>query len=285
MSPFAITVVVRSHNDEAYIGATLDMLTRQTEKNLEILCVDDGSTDRTVAIIDSFAAVRRVAAPSPYVPGRVLNFAVREAAGDTIVFNNSDAVPQHEDYIERLIAPLAFPDTGAVYGNQLCRPDADPLVRKDYERAFGDGRIAATWRHFFSMASSAARREVLIANPFDETLQYSEDIEWSYRLKKRGFQIVYAPDARVEHSHNYTMEQLWKRFYNEGRADAAIFGDAPSFPRFAAQLARECGRDLAYLCRRGEFAAAAGCLPRRFIQKYAAYRGCADGLAERPRRA
>ena len=45
-----------------------------------------------------------------------------------------------------------------VYAQQIPRKDARPLIRKDYRRAFGDGSVARTWRHFFSIAAAAAPR-------------------------------------------------------------------------------------------------------------------------------
>ena len=79
-------------------------------------------------------------------------------------------------------------------------PDAFAVVRKDYERAFGDGSVSRKWHKFFSLVSSAFRKEELLQNPFDETFQYSEDSQW---VNRREVTIVYVPEAVVEHSHNY----------------------------------------------------------------------------------
>jgi rhamnosyltransferase len=73
------------------------------------------------------------------------------------------------------------------------------------------------------MASSAIRRSVWDAMPFDESIQYSEDIDWTWRARQKGYEIRYVPDAIVMHSHNYTGRQFYRRHYGEGRADAVIF--------------------------------------------------------------
>ncbi len=269
-----LTVVVRSHNDIQFMERTLRMLLSQTMQKIEILCIDDHSTDGTREVIASFPEIRCLTAPAPYMPGKILNFAVREAAADLIVFNNSDAIPLETSYLEKLTAPLRSQSgIAAVYGNQVCRPDAEPLVRKDYERAFGDGRISAGWKHFFSMASSAARRKELEQYPFCEMLRYSEDIEWSWRLKQQGLKIQYVPEARVEHSHNYTKEELRKRFYNEGVADREIFHETLSAPRFLRQLGMECLRDACYLLKQGKILSLPDGLSKRIVQKYAYYKG------------
>jgi rhamnosyltransferase len=237
-----------------------------------IYSCDDASTDGTADIIRTFPAVKIIQRPDgEYFPGRTLNHMIRSSAGDIVVFNNADAIPQNDHWLQNLIAPLLADEADAVYANQLPRPDAQWLVRKDSERAFGDGKIAATWRFFFSLASSATRRDDLLAHPFDETFKYSEDIEWAHRRKIR---IKYAPDAIVEHSHNYTPAQLKKRFYGEGFADQRIFNAIPSIPRCLAGALRETLRDAIYLLKHprglGELP---GALRRRWIQKFAYRRG------------
>ncbi len=272
-----VSVIIRSHNDEAVIRRTLEMLCRQRGVNFELLNFDDHSTDATMNIVREFPLVKAVPPEDmPYNPARVLNRAVSFASGDVVVFNNSDAVPLSDDYLEKLTAPLADPGVGAVFGNQLCRPDAKLLVRKDYERAFGDGSVSASWRHFFSLVSSGARRETLLAVSFDPAMQYSEDAEWSWRLRKRGMRIVYVPGAKVEHSHNYTFRQLCRRFYNEGRADVQIYGEAPGLTAALRQFAAEAARDFAYEWRHGRPWLFFSGLAYRAAQKFSAWRGGAD---------
>lgn len=277
-----ISVIVRSHNDEMYIRRTLTALTTQRlSDEFEILNFDDNSSDATPAIVREFPSVRVIPWDGlPYNPARVLNRAVREARGDIILFNNSDAIPLDEHCLEQLAMPLKDRAVGAVYGNQLPRPDALPLVRKDNLRAFGDGSIAATWRFMFSLVLSGARREVLTANPFLEEFQYSEDIEWAMRLRKRGLHIVYVPGARVEHSHNYTHDELRKRFYSEGRANGMLFRENPSFLRFAGATLREMIRDVQFLHSEHRMDALFSGISYRLIQRYSAYSGERDYCKE-----
>ena len=163
------------------------------------------------------------------------------------------------------------------FANQLPRPDAQALVRKDSERAFGDGKVQATWRFFFSLASSATWRRNLVEVPFDETIQYSEDVEWAWRNSRRErepIRIVYCPGAHVEHSHNYTLRELAKRFRGEGAADRAIFGDTPSLLREIAGAARETLRDWAYLAKRPRDWKEIPVAPlRRLVQRVSHWRG------------
>ncbi len=275
-NPVEISVIVRSHNDGAVIRDTLSMLCDQTVADrMEILLFDDNSTDGTLEIAASFPSVTVVPWDGqPYNPPRVLNRAVDAARGKYIVFNNSDAVPCTYDAVERIVARLSDPEVGAVYGNQLPRADALPLVRKDYERAFGDGTVAASWGFMFSLVFSAVRADVARRIRFNPAFQYSEDIDWALRIRESGLKIVYEKDAAVVHSHNYTPEILRKRFYNEGIANGMLFDKTPSFLRAFLGFAAESLRDFRYLLRHHElgYYFFAG-IRYRYIQRMSCWRG------------
>ena len=271
-----ISILIRSRNDEAYIGAVLkSVFEQECPIPFEVISCDDASNDRTPEIIASYPQVIRLPRPEgAYVPGRRLNYMVGGAHGNIIVFNNADAVPQNRHWLANLTAPLVNGTADAVYGNQLPRPDAAYLVRKDNLRAFGDGKIAATWTFFFSLATSAVKKADLIAHPFDENIRYSEDVEWAHR---RPIRIVYAPEAKVEHSHNYTIAQLKRRFYGEGRADAEIFGDRPNLPREMISAVLETLRDGRFLLAHPAGLAELPAAPvRRFIQRFYHWKGVRD---------
>ena len=275
-----VSVLVRARNDEALIGRTLaGVFAQKTDFPFEVVVCDDASTDRTREVAERFP-VRFFERPAgEYRPGRTLNALVRDARGEIVVFNNSDAVPVGDDWLAELVRPLREePDRPAFcFANQLPRADATALVRKDSERAFGDGRVQASWRFFFSLASSATRRALLLETPFDESIRYSEDVEWAWRNSRRErdpVRIHYCPSASVEHSHNYTLRELAKRFRGEGAADRAIFGAAPSFARELASAARETLRDWAYLLPRPRDWAELPSAPvRRLVQRVSHWRG------------
>jgi rhamnosyltransferase len=271
-----VSIMMRSMNDSRYIERTLSAIMTQTFRDFELVNVDSGSTDGTYEIVRKYNPTKsKQILPSEYVPGKVLNAAVRECAGEIVVFNNSDCIPLDSKWLENLIAPFhSDSQVAATFANQVPRPDARPLVAKDNIRAFGDGSVSAKWKHFFSLASSATRKEIVMQQPFDEKIKYSEDVEWSRRIKGHGWKIAYAPAARVEHSHNYTLREVMKRFYNEGLAEGRIYGSCPSFIRgFAIPLLAESSRDFIYLAKKGLVADMPYGAVYRMLQRYYAYRG------------
>ncbi|MCD4650193.1 MAG: glycosyltransferase, partial [Candidatus Cloacimonetes bacterium] len=248
-----ISIIVRAYNDIHFIGRTLSMIKKQTRQDFELIVVDSGSRDGTWEEIKKYNPDIAYQVTN-YVPGRVLNEAVEKASGNVIVFNNSDCVPQNIYWLENLTRKSEDENIAAVFGNQLSRPDAHPLVRKDNERAFGDGKLAASWSHFFSLATSAVPCDLLKKYPFNPSIQYSEDIEWSWKMKKLGYKIVYVADAVVEHSHDYTLPQVWQRFHGEGIAEGEIYQQQPSFSGMVVKpVLAELVRDFIYIMRSGEF--------------------------------
>lgn len=267
-----ISVLIRSHNDILYIRKIVEaLLAQELDDSFEIIACDDHSTDGTAEYLAGVSQVRSVAPPEGrYVPGKTLNHMIRYAQGEYIVFNNGDAIPQNSAYLKNLIAPLKDSRTDCVFGNQVARPDAFAIVRKDYERAFGDGSISKNWGQFFSLASSAFRKADLLAKPFNEEIQYSEDAQW---VRSNNARIVYVPEAIVEHSHNYTLKELKKRFFNEGLADTQMGKKPVTLFRALGNVGAETLRDVLYLLKRGEFRELFYAPLYRCVQKLSYYRG------------
>lgn len=278
-----ISIIMRSKDEMPWIRQTLDALKNQSRQDFELICVDSGSTDGSWELLLQSEATKVYQIPAKsYVPGKVLNEAITFAKGEIIVFNNADAIPQNEDWLQNLVAPLEQdPEIVATFANQVARQDAIPIVKKDYQRAFGDGKVSARWRHFFSLASSAVRADIIRQYPFDEKLQYSEDIDWSWRIKKMGYRVQYIPEAIVDHSHNYNLRQIAKRYKGEGTAEAKIYreiydenSDDLSFFKavFISAVAEFC-RDLIYLVKTKRLDWIPQAMIYRFAQRYFTWLG------------
>lgn len=110
-NPPKVAIAMRSYNDRDVIRGTLEMIRRQTYPNFELWNFDSSSKDGTFEIIQQYNVPERIFQndSASYNPGTVLNDAVRKVGGDVVVFINSDATPESEDWLEKLIAPLADP--------------------------------------------------------------------------------------------------------------------------------------------------------------------------------
>ena len=263
---------MRSHNDIDYVRQTVSaLLAQDAGDDVEIISCDDHSTDGTAEFLKSVPEIRRIAPPEGrYVPGKTLNHMVRQANGEYIVFNNADAIPQHKEYLKNLISPLKDNNTDCVFANQIARKNAFAVVRKDYERAFGDGSISKHWNRFFSLVSSGFRKADLLEKPFNEQIQYSEDSEW---VNRNQADIVYVPDAVVEHSHNYTLKEVRKRFFNEGIADTQMGKKPVTLFHAWRNVIAETLRDYIYLLKHGKILELHYPPVYRYVQKMSYFRG------------
>jgi rhamnosyltransferase len=252
MTPF---VVMRSHNDMPVIAETLVGLHGQ-DHPFELICLDNESQDGTIEELNKYTRSVITIPQGSYVPGRVLNLGMELTSSEKVVFLNSDCTPQHPQWLRNLLAGFGEEDSvAAVFGRQIPRPDCHPLLAKDTEDTYGDGNRQQYWRHCFSMASSAISRSAWESHKFDEDLRYSEDIDWTWRMRQAGYGIRYVQDSVVMHSHNYTLRQFYRRHYGEGRAEASIFEWSPwdaSFLRYSLlPYGRQVLNDWKYSLSRG----------------------------------
>ena len=277
-------VVMRCYNDAWVVEKTLKGLATQATPH-QLIAFDNESQDGSADIIRRYTD-RIVNIPrGQYVPGKVLNQAMRETDGDIVVFVNSDCIPQDDQWLAALLEPFADPQVAAVFGRQIPRPDCWALFAKDTEDTFGDGSRQRFWKHCFSMATSAIRRSVWEKMPFREDIQYSEDVDWTWRARLAGHTIKYAPKSIAEHSHNYTLKQFRKRQYGEGKADAQIFDWTPwegTLLRYSLMpFARQVLADVKFGLRTGRASALAHTIPLRFIQMIGRRQGFTEGLRAR----
>ena len=277
-------VVMRSHNDMPRIAETLQQLHRQNHP-FHLLSLDNASSDGTVEELRKYTDRILNIPAGQYVPGRVLNLGMASSAGELVVFLNSDCTPQNEHWLEALLAGFDSDRTAAVFGRQVPRSDCHPIFAKDTEDTYGDGARQKYWRHCFSMASSAIRRSVWEKRPFNEAIQYSEDIEWTWWARQQGYAIRYAPQSIVAHSHNYTLKQFYRRHYGEGKADAAIFDwswwDRSLLRYSLLPYGRQLVSDLKYCIGRGLYRAALDAPVLRMAQLLGRRKGLRVGLMER----
>jgi rhamnosyltransferase len=217
-----VSIIIRSFNEGWALRETLPALAVQDWKNWELIVIDSGSTDGSVELIRA-AAPRHFRQIDNYSPARVLNMGMELASSEYGIFLNADATPQGSGWLRPLANALKDPGTAAVFGRQIPRPDCRAVFAHDYARCFGETREAVRWEHFFSMVSSGLRKNVWAQRGFLETMQYSEDDEYTRWCRAQGFRVVYEPESVVMHSHNYTPAEAWKRSFGEARALAAVW--------------------------------------------------------------
>jgi glycosyltransferase involved in cell wall biosynthesis len=99
-----VSVIIPTYNEEKDVGFCLKSLLKQTYKPLEITVVDDGSTDKTIKIINKFKKIKLIKGEHKG-PGFSRNLGAKSSKGEILVFVDADMTFPNE-YIKNLISPI-----------------------------------------------------------------------------------------------------------------------------------------------------------------------------------
>jgi rhamnosyltransferase len=223
-----VSIILRSFNEGWALRETLASLKSQDYSQWELIVIDSGSTDGSPQLIRAASPAHFIQIqPHEYNPSRVMNHGMRLARSEFGIFLNADATPQGSNWLRPLVRALQDPQTAAVFGRQIPRPDCQAVYACDYDRCFGPMRESANWDHFFSMVSSGIRKDIWSKRGFLEKLQYAEDDEYTRWARVNNYNVVYCPESVVMHSHNYTPAQAYKRSFGDAKALAASWKESP----------------------------------------------------------
>src|SRR4030042_1262275 len=102
------SVVIRAFNEEEHIGRLLSGILEQTVRPVDVLLVDSGSTDATLAIAARFPVRVLSIRPEAFSFGRSLNIGCQAARGEIIVIASAHVYPLYPDWLEQLVAPVGI---------------------------------------------------------------------------------------------------------------------------------------------------------------------------------
>lgn len=148
---------------------------------------------------------------------------VEHSEADYFICLTQDAMPDNDKLVEALYEALQTEEAAAAYGRQLPREDCSMAER--YTRSFNypkDGLVKSAAdlptlgikTYFCSNVCAAYRRDIYEKQGgFLRHTIFNEDMIYAAKAVQAGYKIVYTPDARVIHSHNYTgWEQFCRNF-------------------------------------------------------------------------
>jgi rhamnosyltransferase len=227
-----VSVIIPTLNGERWLENLLSALVRQTLRPDEIFLVDSGSTDSTLSIVQrymrkySFLRLHEMT-QKDFDHGGTRTMAARQTGGDILVFMTQDAVPADKKALELLIRPFAENNRlAATYGKQLPGKDAsffgEHLRRFNYPeqsqlRCLKDWNIYGFKTVFISNSFAAWHRDVLAEQGyFPEQLLFGEDTVALAKMLEKGYYVAYVSEAAVFHSHNYSIIEDFKRYFDIG---------------------------------------------------------------------
>ena len=206
-----ISIIIRTKNEEKWIGHCLAMIQKQSFTDFEIILVDNESTDHTVEIAKRYNLLQIVNIKK-FLPGNAINEGIRVSTGEYIVCISAHCVPKDSDWLETLRRNFDIEkNIAGVYGRQLPVSYTDPVDKRDLLLVFGQDRRLQIKDYFFHNANSMFRRDVWDIFPFDEDVTNIEDRVWGKQVIEAGYQIAYDPDAAVYHHHGLHQGNTMKR--------------------------------------------------------------------------
>jgi len=235
----SVSVVIPTYNRNTALLRTLDALTVQSAPPLEVIVVDDGSTDGTAGAVEQWLARRRggpevrLLAQDNAGPGAARNRGVAEARGDLVLFLGDDTTPAADLVAEHLRAHRELGEAVAVVGytawdRSLMKvtPFLEHVNLNGEQFAYGlfaDGDDLPYTCLYTSNLSLP--RALLGERPFDPQFTRAawEDAELGYRLSLRGLRILYRAGARTSHCHPMTMAGFLRRQRIVGAAVTTLY--------------------------------------------------------------
>jgi cellulose synthase/poly-beta-1,6-N-acetylglucosamine synthase-like glycosyltransferase/peptidoglycan/xylan/chitin deacetylase (PgdA/CDA1 family) len=214
-----LTVVVPAYNEAANIAATVRSLAANDYPDLDIIVVDDGSTDDTAGIVRRLRLPRvRVLRQRNAGKPAALNLGIAHARGDLLVLVDGDTVFEPQA-VGRLVQPFAEPDVGAVSGNTKVANRRGLLGRwqhLEYVMGFNlDRRMfdVAGCMTTVPGAIGAFRRTALADVGGVPAVTLAEDTDLTMAVVRAGWRVVYAEDAVAWTEVPGSLRQLWRQRY------------------------------------------------------------------------
>jgi glycosyltransferase involved in cell wall biosynthesis len=228
-----VSVVVPTRNRADLLVQNLEALAAQTYRNLEVLVIDDASTDETPEVLAHFAkahpdlalTVLRNSPQRGANPSR--NRGIKASRGSLVAFEDDDCIAEH-DWIEKLVRQFVSPQVGAVTGLV-----EDPEPRNIYDLGFrGTHRVyGETHATRLVACNMCVRRELLEGKLDEDRAEVSADMSVSGRgdeedlylkLRAGGYEVRIAHDAKVLHVHYYSRSSFFRQAWKGGRATAKL---------------------------------------------------------------
>lgn len=232
-----ISVIIPVRNGGENIRVLLGKIRSQKKvREVEIIVIDSGSTDGTVAIAEEFGC-RVIRIPErEFNHGATRNLGAREARGEFLVFTVQDALPATDYWLYAMVSPFgAYPELAALSSKQFVRPEADLFSLwtneaiykslgfvEDSIYALSPSFDFANWKHFdsqikrqlsfFDNVCSCVRRSVFDEIRFTPKIN-AEDIDFGVRLLEKRKKIGFLTTTGVYRWHERGSDYVLKRHF------------------------------------------------------------------------
>lgn len=228
VDPPSVSVLIPSYCEEAHIAETVEACLAIDYPDFEVVVVDDGSEDATVDVVEPYVVdgrVRLITKTRNEGKAMALNDAIPCCNGEIVLVVDADASPE-PDILRHVVPHFEAPRVAAVTGNPRV-VERDTLLSKLQVIEFTSivsllRRAQRIWGRILTVSGvvAAFRRSALIDVGLFSPDMATEDIDMTWKLQKRFYDVRYEPHAIVWMRVPTTLRALWsqRRRWAEGLA-------------------------------------------------------------------
>ena len=187
-----VSIIIPTYNCATYIQPALDSVCSQTHENIELILVDDCSTDNTYELLKLFCEnhptkTKLIQLPKNSGPSVARNVGLMNASGDYIAFLDSDD-EWHPDKTALQLAQFKS-DNRIVMSSTSCRlktDDTDEIINLEKEGRIREGWKVLFYKNIVHTSCAMIRKDVMLGEFFRTDLAVSEDREFWLRIVRKG---------------------------------------------------------------------------------------------------
>ena len=227
MSLSGIEVIIPTYKAARYWESLSAGIRVQSLKPDRVIVIDSSSNDGTAELArrDGFEVLEISSREFNHGGTRQMG---AEYAGDAniLIYLTQDAAPFGVNAFANLVRAFDDPEIGAAYGRQLPREKATPIEAHARHFSYSEMPVVRSWESrqamgfksiFFSNAFGAYRREALMSvGGFSSDVIFGEDTLVVARMHRAGWKTAYVADALVRHSHDYSIAEEFRRYFDIG---------------------------------------------------------------------
>lgn len=242
-SPYVSILIPTSNRADSLSRALESLSHQQYDGQLEVIIIDDGSTDGTRALVeDLIPAWGTEKLRYTFIPKGNISYAknkgIEMAHGDIIVSTDDDCT-FGEDWLATLVSSFQNPKIGAAGGADKAPLQMAPLagaVDYGFTGLLGSGGVRSGGKgvrvaRYFPRGCNMAFRKSLIEQTgnFDPLMYNGEEIDLDYRILKAGSDLVFQDGCTVVHHRRATLKGLVRQIFGRGITRRMLFLKHPEY--------------------------------------------------------
>jgi glycosyltransferase involved in cell wall biosynthesis len=224
-----VSVVVCTYNAERTLAPCLDSLEKLHYPDYEVIVVNDGSTDSSLAIAERYSYCRIISQPNKGL-SVARNVGAEAATGEIIAYTDSDCVAD-PDWLSYLVAKMEMSDLSACGGPNFPPPEESLVPAAVAVSPGGPTHVllADDVAEHIAGCNMAFRRETLLRlGGFDPIYRAAgDDVDICWRFQDAGYTIGFSPAAVVWHFRHNTVKAYLGQQRGYGKAEALVYSKHP----------------------------------------------------------